>query len=171
LEFSRDKVPQKVPSNVNDILDKALSILNNEFYIHHIRIDEDLEINLPSILLDEDQIEQVLINILLNAMHAIEKDGIVSIRTRMDSENAAISIEIADNGCGISEKEINSIFDPFFSTKRSGTGLGLSLSYGIIKNHQGDIRVESRLGKGSCFTIELPVLPLDTREKGERNSE
>jgi len=165
LEFSRDQEPQKAPANVNDILDKALTILNNEFYIHHIRIDEDLENNLPLTLLDENQIEQVLINILLNAAHAIEKDGIISIKTRMDIEHAKLSIEIADNGCGISVKEIGKIFDPFFSTKPSGTGLGLALSYGIIKNHQGDIRVESQSGKGSCFIIDLPILPSDLQKK------
>ncbi|MCK5783005.1 MAG: GAF domain-containing protein [Desulfobacterales bacterium] len=159
LEFSRDNEPQKVPANVNDILDKALSILNNEFFIHHIRIDEDLENNLPLILLDADQIEQVLINILLNAAHAIEKDGIISIKTCMDAEQAKLSIEITDNGRGITEKEMSKIFDPFFSTKPSGTGLGLAVSYGIIRNHEGDIRVESRAGKGSCFTIDLPILP------------
>lgn len=166
LEFSRDNEPQKAPANVNDILRKALTIINNEFYIHHIRIDEDLENNLPSILLDENQIEQVFINILLNAAHAIEKDGIISIKTRVDSKHAKLSIEIADNGCGINGKKISKIFDPFFSTKPSGTGLGLAVSYGIIRNHQGDVRVESRLGKGSRFIIDLPILPLDLGKKG-----
>lgn len=168
LEFSRDNEPQKVPANVNDILDKALSILNNEFFIHHIRIDEDLENNLPLILLDADQIEQVLINILLNAAHAIEKDGIISIKIRMDVEQAKLSIEIADNGRGITEKEMGKIFDPFFSTKSNGTGLGLAVSYGIIRNHQGNIRVESRLGKGSYFTIDLPILPEASGKAEER---
>ena len=167
LEFSRDNEPQKAPANVNDILDKALTILNNEFYINHIRIDEDLENEMPSIFLDENQIEQVFINILLNAAHAIEKDGIISIKTRMDAAHAKASIEIADNGCGINEKEISKIFDPFFSTKPSGTGLGLAISYGIIKSHEGDIRVESRSGKGSRFTIDLPIPPKDLRKKGE----
>ncbi len=141
-------------------------ILNNEFYIHHIRIDEDLENDLPQTLLDENQIEQVLINILLNAVHAIENDGIISIKTRMDSEQAELRIEIADNGCGMNEKEIRKIFDPFFSTKPSGTGLGLAVSYGIIRNHQGSIRVESRSGKGSCFIIDLPISPVDFRKEG-----
>ncbi len=171
LEFSRDNEPQKAPANVNDILSKALTILNNEFYIHHIRIDEDLESNLSPILLDENQIEQVFINILLNAAHAIEKDGIISIKTRVDLKHAKLSIEIADNGCGMNEKEIRKIFDPFFSTKPSGTGLGLAVSYGIIRNHQGSIRVESRLGKGSRFIIDLPILPLDLGKEGGRDLE
>lgn len=172
LEFSRDKEPQKVSANLNDILDKALTILNNEFFIHHIRVDEDLENNLPLILLDENQIEQVFINILLNAAHAIEKDGIISIKTRLDAEQAKISIEITDNGCGINGKEMDKIFDPFFSTKPSGIGLGLAVSYGIIRNHEGDIRVESRAGKGSCFTIELPISSPDLRqEEGGRDLE
>jgi len=98
---------------------------------------------------------------LLNAAHAIEKEGIISIKTLMDSKHAKLSIKITDNGCGINGKEIGRIFDPFFSTKPSGTGLGLAVSYGIIKNHQGDIRVESRLGNGSSFTIDLPILPED----------
>ena len=168
LEFSRDKEPQKAPTHVNDILDKALLILNNEFFIHHIRVDEDLEADLPSMLLDENQIEQVLINILLNAAHAIEKDGIISIKTRMDAAKAKVSIEIVDNGCGINGEEMDKIFDPFFSTKSSGIGLGLAVSYGIIRNHQGDIRVESHSGKGSCFTIDLPILPEASGKEGER---
>ena len=171
LEFSRDKEPQKVLANVNDILDKALTILNNEFYIHHIRIDEDLETELPAIYLDENQIEQVFINILLNAAHAIEKDGIISIKTSVAAEQAKVSIEIVDNGCGINEKEIRKIFDPFFSTKPSGIGLGLAVSYGIIRNHRGHIRVKSSLGKGSCFTIDLPILPEDLGKEGERDLE
>jgi signal transduction histidine kinase len=168
LEFSRDMEPQKVLANINDILDKALTILNNEFFIHHIRVEEDLENNLPQTLLDGNQIEQVLINILLNAAHAIEKDGIISVKTRMDAAKAKISIEIADNGCGINGQEMDKIFDPFFSTKPSGIGLGLAISYGIVRNHRGDIKVESHSGKGSCFTIDLPILPEASGKEGEQ---
>ena len=167
LEFGRDKEPQWAPADVNEILEKSLTILNNEFYIRRIRIEKNLENELSLALLDGNQIEQVLINVLLNAVHAVDKDGVIRINTRMESSRGIIRIEIKDNGCGIDKQQINKIFDPFFSTKSSGTGLGLAVSYGIIQSHQGDIRVESWPGRGTHLTIDLPILPPDfKKDKG-----
>ena len=113
--------------------------------------------NLPDILLDVNQLQQVFINLLLNAVEAINSQGTITIRSELDPEKTRVKIEIADTGCGIPPDNINQIFEPFFSTKKKGTGLGLSVSYGIVRNHQGRILASSRPGKGSCFTIELPV--------------
>jgi signal transduction histidine kinase len=157
LDFARDKAPQKAEADINVILEKALSILENEFHLHHVRLEKRLAGNMINTLLDENQIEQVLINILLNALHAVEAEGVINIESHVDYENQRICVEIADNGCGISEENIKNIFDPFFSTKSNGTGLGLAVSYGIIQNHQGAIRVFSEPGKGTRFVIHIPV--------------
>ncbi len=157
LDFARDKAPQKAEADINVILEKALSILENEFHLHHVHLEKQLAGTMINAFLDENQIEQVLINILLNALHAVEADGVIRVESRVDSGNQGICVEIADNGCGISEENIKKIFDPFFSTRSNGTGLGLAVSYGIIQNHQGDIRVFSEPGKGTRFVIHIPV--------------
>jgi signal transduction histidine kinase len=91
-------------------------------------------------------------------VHAIEDKGVITIRSRIDPATHQLFVEIEDNGCGISKTDIDRIFEPFFSTKKNGSGLGLAVSYGIISNHQGKMEVESTSGKGSVFTIRLPLL-------------
>jgi two-component system NtrC family sensor kinase len=158
LEFSRDKKPQKTPANLNDIIEKALSILENEFHLHHINIEKNLSDDIEETLLDENQIEQVLVNLLLNAVNAIQEKGAITIKSWMDPKRKRTLMEIADTGCGISPEHLPKIFDPFFSTKNKGTGLGLAVSYGIVKNHEGDIRVFSKPGEGTRFILEFPIL-------------
>ena len=157
LDFAREKEPQRAPANINAIVEKALSILEIEFHLRHIHVERQLDKAMIAALLDENQIEQVLINFLLNAVHAVGDQGTVTIRSRHNRKQNRITLEIADNGCGIEEANVKKIFEPFFSTKGRGTGLGLAISYGIIKNHQGDIRVTSTPGKGTSFLIELPL--------------
>ncbi|MBI5116502.1 GAF domain-containing protein [Candidatus Poribacteria bacterium] len=158
LDFSRGGEPNKTLANINDIVEKALSILENEFRLHHITLEKDLCGHMPDILLDPNQIEQVLVNILLNAVEAIEDRGVIMVHSIIEPEKEWVEIEIADSGPGIPPEHISEIFEPFFSTKKSGTGLGLAVSYGIVRKHQGQIYVSSRPGRGSRFTIELPVL-------------
>jgi signal transduction histidine kinase len=164
LEFARDREPQTVPANVNDIMEKALSIVDNEFRIRHVTKEVQLAEGMVRTMLDENQIEQVFINLLLNALHAIEENGIVTVKSTVDSEKQKVRVEICDNGSGIAVNHIKKIFEPFYSTKTKGTGLGLAVSYGIVKNHQGDIRVYSMPGEITRFTIELPI-------RGENSSE
>jgi len=109
-------------------------------------------------LLDENQVEQVLINLLLNALHAVDDYGLVTVKSTVDAGKGSIILEIADNGCGIPPDHMKKIFDPFFSTKSNGTGLGLAVSYGIVRNHDGDIWVLSEPNKGTTFIIEFPIL-------------
>jgi signal transduction histidine kinase len=146
-------------------LEKALSILENEFRLQHVRLEMHLAGNMVNAFLDENQIEQVFINILLNALHAVEEDGVITIESRFNSHQERISVEIADNGCGIPEEDTKKIFEPFFSRKSNGTGLGLAVSYGIIQNHRGDIRVFSEPGKGTRFVIDIPVSTKNALEK------
>jgi signal transduction histidine kinase len=157
LDFSRDRAPQRALASINDIIEKALSILDNEFRLRHIRIERTLSDTIEKTLLDENQIEQVFVNLLINAIQAIGEGGTIAINSRMLPENPAIEVVFADNGCGIPKEQIHKIFEPFFSTKKHGTGLGLAVSYGILRNHNGDITVSSVPGEGTRFTIQLPI--------------
>jgi len=165
LEFSREREPEKTLSNVNTIIDKALSILENEFHLKHIRIEKKLSEGLPDIPLDVNQMEQVFVNLLLNAVEAIQDNGLITIASFMNGGQDLLKIEVTDSGCGMPPAHLSQIFEPFFSTKPKGTGLGLAVSYGIIRNHRGNIQASSRPGAGSCFTIELPVSPADFEKK------
>jgi signal transduction histidine kinase len=166
LEFARDRKPQKVPANINAIMETALGILDNEFRLRHVGLKLQLAEDMINTLLDENQIEQVFINLLLNAVHAVEENGNVIVQSSVDSLHNKIQVEISDNGCGIAADDIKKIFEPFFSTKAKGTGLGLAVSYGIVKNHQGDILVYSVPGEITRFTIEVPIRDENSSERG-----
>jgi len=157
LEFSRERQPKKTRANINDIIRKTVNILQNEFRLNRIELTQDLPDNLPKTLIDENQMEQVFINILLNAVEAIQENGKIRVESRTDLARKRIVVEIEDNGCGLSPEQLEQIFEPFFSTKPNGTGLGLAVSYGIIKNHQGDMEVSSQPENGSRFTITIPI--------------
>lgn len=157
LDFARDNEPQRFYANINKIAESALGIVENEFHLRHVDIGLILDREMVDVLLDENQIEQVVINLLLNALHAVPENGRVSVKTSVDHDDNAVCIAVSDNGCGIEEANLKKIFEPFYSTASSGTGLGLSISYGIVKNHQGDIRVFSKPGDGARFVIALPI--------------
>ena len=166
LEFARDQEPQKVPADINAIMESALGIVDNEFRLRHVGLQRQLAEDMTKTLLDENQIEQVFINLLLNAVHAVKENGRVIVKSAVDSEQKMVRVEITDNGCGIAADDIEKIFEPFYSTKAKGTGLGLAVSYGIIKNHHGDIRVYSVPGEITRFTIELPIRDKNCSERG-----
>jgi signal transduction histidine kinase len=139
------------------------------FVVQHSDLDKvenirDYDINIPPILINERKIKQVFMNLIMNAKHAVGKTGTIKVTTKLNRSKNRAYIKIIDTGNGIEKKNLSRIFDPFFTTKPTGegTGLGLSVSYGIIKNHGGEILVESRRGKGSTFTV---VLPVNTRRK------
>jgi len=159
LDFAREQEPERALVDVNDVINSAIGIVENEFHLRHVRIRRELAGDMVEALLDKNQIEQVLINLLLNALHAVEDSGLVTVNSAVNREKRRIRVEIADNGCGISKENMEKIFEPFFSTKANGTGLGLAVSYGIVTNHKGDIRVLSEPGRGSRFIVELPMLP------------
>ena len=166
LEFARDRKPQKVPANIHDIMKNALGIVENEFRLRHVGLERELAEDMVKTLLDENQIEQVFINLLLNAVHAVEENGNVIVQSSVDSLHNKIQVEISDNGCGIAADDIKKIFEPFYSTKTKGTGLGLAVSYGIVKNHQSDILVYSVPGEITRFTIEVPIRDENSSERG-----
>jgi len=154
-DFSRVDKPEIKPANINDGIEKTLNIIWNELKYKAEVIKEFGDI--PEIECDIQRLEQVFMNILLNAAQAIEKQGIIRIKTCI--ADSSVVIQISDTGKGIPKKDIEKIFDAFYTTKElgKGTGLGLSISYKIIKEHNGIIGVESEVGKGTTFTIKLPV--------------
>lgn len=140
--------------NIHDGIESTLNIVQNEIKYKAIVVKEYGTTGLTQCI--SSQINQVLMNILVNAAHAIKADGVITIKTWQENNNTIISI--SDTGCGMPPEVINKIFNPFFTTKPvgKGTGLGLSLSYNIIQKHHGHIDVQSQPGKGTTFTITLP---------------
>jgi two-component system NtrC family sensor kinase len=159
-----------VSTNINHIMEKALGILDNEFRLRHVTKEVRLTEDMVKTMLDENQIEQVFINLLLNALQAVEENGVVTVKSAVDPKQDSIRVEITDNGCGIAVNDIKKIFEPFYSTKKKGTGLGLAVSYGIVKNHQGDIRVFSAPGEITRFTVELPIRAENSSIRGDHES-
>jgi len=158
LEFARCSTPQKVLASLNDISEKALSLIEHQILFEEITVTREYADDLPALLLDPDQIEQVFVNMFLNAAQAMQGEGILKVESSFDGELGRVLFKISDNGCGIPETHLSKIFDPFFSTKENkGTGLGLSVSYGIIEKHGGSIDVRSEVGNGTTFTITLPL--------------
>jgi two-component system NtrC family sensor kinase len=159
LDFARQRKPDKTFCNINNVLSNCLSLLENQASFHNINISKRFQNDLPLAIIDPSQIERVFINLIVNASEAMNGSGDLILATNANDEMDSINVTISDTGQGIREEHINKIFDPFFTTKDvgHGTGLGLAISYGIIKGHQGTISVESEVGKGSTFTVSIPI--------------
>jgi len=153
--FSRMDTGGFRKENLHDGLLSTLKLLEPEFK-NRIKVNKELG-SLPELECNLQQLNQVFVNLLTNAAHAIKGKGEICVRTRQDGEN--VVIEIQDSGEGISKENLSKIFDPFFTTKKvgEGTGLGLSIAYGLIQKHHGNISVNSELGKGTTFSITLPI--------------
>jgi two-component system, NtrC family, sensor kinase len=160
LSFARQHAPERKVTNLNDLAEAVIEIMAYEMRTSNIEMLKQFDPALPNVLVDPHQVQQVFLNIVNNARQAMEahqSSGVLRIRTEALFDRVRISFQ--DNGPGISEANLKKIFDPFFTTKEAGkgTGLGLSLSYGIIQEHGGTIRAESRVGGGAAFIIELPA--------------
>ncbi len=157
LNFGRETVIRPEKININRPVSEIIDSLAAQDAFKGIGLDLKLAEDLPEILADPAQIGQVVMNILLNAIHAITPPGRIEVSTRQNGSNAEIIF--SDTGSGIPEEHLHKIFDPFFTTKDTskGTGLGLAVSYGIIKKHGGEIDVASAPGKGTTFTVRLPI--------------
>jgi two-component system NtrC family sensor kinase len=141
-------------------MDAALSLVEHQTLFQNITVIRNYQDVLPLVYLDPGQIEQVFINMVLNAGQAMDGTGALTITIDITPDEQSLFVRIIDTGCGIAEESLAKIFDPFFTTKENrGTGLGLSVSYGIIKNHGGNIEVSSQVGEGTAFTIVLPIVP------------
>jgi len=163
LDFARQRKPDKTFCNINNLLENCVSLLEKQALFHNIKIVRKLQIDLPSTVIDPSQVERVFINLIVNAAEAMDGNGQLTLTTFFNAKDVTIEIDIKDTGCGISEKDMEKIFDPFFTTKEvgHGTGLGLAISYGIVKSHKGSLSVKSTEGKGTTFTIVLPVAAIE----------
>jgi two-component system NtrC family sensor kinase len=159
LDFSRQRKPDKTLCDVNNVLKGCVALLENQAIFHNIQLIYNLDGELPKAIIDPSQIERVFMNIIINAAEAMNGSGQLKIATRSDPDRQYIEVELADTGPGIAKENLEKIFDPFFTTKDTGhgVGLGLAISYGIIKEHAGTITVESEVGRGTTFIIRLPV--------------
>jgi two-component system NtrC family sensor kinase len=159
LNFARVSETRRRRADVHTGLESVLTILEKQMGKRQVDFRRAYTAGLPPIAIDEDKMAQVYMNILLNAVQAIGEKGVVEIATVYEHASDTVRIAFADTGSGIDAADLDKIFDPFYTTKkdREGTGLGLSVSYGIVKEHDGDILVESRPGRGSVFTIVLPA--------------
>ncbi len=168
LDFSKPKEANLKTADINTVIGKTLKLVQNMLNVSNVDTKLNLADGLPPVFIDEPQIQQVLVNLIVNATQAMSPGGKLAIITRTVTDNKGfVEIEVKDNGKGIPPEFLPHIFDPFFSTKGvGGTGLGLSVSYGIIKNHKGDIRVESREGTGTTFTIDLPIYRKEEEHDG-----
>ena len=153
--FARLDEDERKYGNINDGIEATLKIVWNELK-YKCEVQKELG-DIPDILCNPGQLNQVFMNLFVNASHAIEKEGVITITTEHDENN--ITIKVFDTGKGIEPGHLTKLFDPFFTTKPEGvgTGLGLSISHGIITDHNGTIEVESELEKGTCFTVKLPI--------------
>ena len=163
LTFSRRSNAELKPMSLNDLLRRTVALIEDLIRNRKVEVVLDLSDGLPRVEADSAQIEQVLLNLINNALDAMPKGGKLTFSSRLvesREHGKAVAIGVADSGCGIPGEELSRIFDPFFTTKEAGqgTGLGLSISYGIIEEHGGSIEVESRPDQGTCFTIYLPVV-------------
>jgi two-component system NtrC family sensor kinase len=170
LDFSRQRKPDKTLCNINTLINESLSFFENQALMHNIQIITQLENDLPSIVIDPSQVQRVFINMIVNAAEAMNGNGQLSISTKRDLARGCIEITFSDTGTGISEENLEKIFDPFFTTKETGhgVGLGLAISYGIIKEHGGTISVESEVGKGTTFIIRLPITTVRNGTENEK---
>ena len=159
LDFAREMPMQKMPHRIEDVLEQTLEIIVHQQRFFGIELIKDYSSDLNEVLVDANLMEQVFMNIILNALDAMRGAGTLTIRTRKVDE--WVEIQFQDTGHGMPEAIQDKIFDPFFTTKDStegmGMGLGLAVSYGIVKNHNGDISVVSKPGQGATFTVKLPL--------------
>lgn len=159
LDFARQSEPKIESVDINKSLQEVLKLIEKQALFHNIEIKRNFAEKLPNVKGDASQLQQVFLNILINAGEAMPKGGILYVETGLSKDSNFVEIKFKDTGCGIKKENLDKIYDPFFTTKPpgKGTGLGLSVSYGIIKNHNGIIDVESEEGKGTTFTIKLRV--------------
>jgi PAS domain S-box-containing protein len=160
LDFSRSRRPEVRPTDLNALCEQATDLVGHQMQLKRVKLSLELAKGLPTIPADEGQIRQVLIALLMNALDASSEGGTIAVATH-DGPDARVRLTVSDSGAGIAPEHLDKIFNPFFTTKPTGqgTGLGLAVCHGVVTAHGGEIRVESHVGKGTRFLVELPVPP------------
>jgi len=157
LDFARQTRPNKKANDVNAIITESVLLARKQAAFKDIEVRKDLTHDLPLLHLDKGQIQQVLINLILNAIESTRAGGSITLSTSLLSRRQAVQISVSDTGEGIPGELIDKVFDPFFTTKEQGTGLGLAITHGIIEQHGGTIKAESQEHGGTTFTIKIPL--------------
>jgi len=159
LNFARKTETKKVLVDVNGAIEQVITVIRHQFELSGIAVRTRYDSDLPQVLGDTEKLKQVVMNLIMNARQSISQTGQINVSTRYDTRNHEIVIAVEDTGSGIPPHVITRIFDPFFTTKPTGqgTGLGLSVSYGIVKEHGGEITIDSEPEKGSLFSVNLPA--------------
>lgn len=159
LDFARPSEPNVELGKLEDTVESVLLLVEKQALFQNITVEKRYSPNLPLILFDKSQIQQVFMNIILNAVESMEGKGKLLIETTLSRDGKYVETKFTDTGCGIPKENFEKLFEPFFTTKKTGegTGLGLSISYGIVKKHGGKIEVESEVGRGTTFTVKLPL--------------
>jgi two-component system NtrC family sensor kinase len=157
LDFSRPRKPVVKPASVNALLEECVALVENHAQLQNIEIVRHLGPDVPEVVIDPSLMQQVFMNLILNAADAMSGGGRLTLTTRL--AGGMVETEFADTGCGVPEENLDRLFEPFFSTKPlgKGAGLGLSICFGIVKEHHGTISVESEEGRGAKFVVQLPV--------------
>jgi two-component system NtrC family sensor kinase len=159
LAFSRRSKPQRVPADLNRIVKTTLSLVQHKMKLSNVEVVADLKDELPAAQCDSSQVQQVVLNLLLNAAEATQGRAERRVNVSTEPGDGCVILTVSDNGEGIAPENLARIFDPFFTTKPEGkgVGLGLAVSYGIIQAHGGEIEVRSQVGQGTTFTVTLPL--------------
>jgi signal transduction histidine kinase len=169
LDFARESEMEQELMPVGQLVVETLQLTSNQIKLKKAKVECRVSPNLPPIHGDKQHLSQVFLNLILNALDAMPSGGILEVEVEKSTEPGYIAVDVKDNGDGIPDHIVTNIFDPFFTTKHSGkgTGLGLSVSLGIVKKHGGDIRVESKVGTGTTFTVLLPITAVPAEFKKE----
>ena len=160
LTFSRKSPAEFGPVDINDLVERCIILCQHKLELSNIRLETHIASNLPEIKGDYNQLQQCIINLVFNAVDAMPGGGTLTLSATRCPSASEICIQVVDTGSGIDEKDLPHIFEPFFTTKDEGYGVGLGLStvYGILQNHEGNVTVESQPGRGTTFTLHLPML-------------
>ena len=167
LAFSRRSKPQRAPGDLNRVVKMTLSLVEHKMKLSNVQVESRLREDLPAVPCDPSQLQQVVLNLVLNAAEATQSRAERRVEVSTETAGAMVLLHVSDNGEGIPPENLSKIFDPFFTTKSEGkgVGLGLAVSYGIVEAHGGDIEVRSTVGEGTTFTVSLPVEPQTARNE------
>ncbi|MBM4084691.1 MAG: hypothetical protein FJ272_07870, partial [Planctomycetes bacterium] len=158
LDFARQSRLSKSPTDLKGLVEEVLTVMEPKAKVANARLVSEVDGHLPKMMIDAAQIKQMLINLVQNGIDAVTHSGEVRVSAQRHNSESVI-LKVLDNGCGIPPENLPKLFTPFFTTKEmgKGSGLGLAIAYGVVKMHSGDITVDSEVGKGSTFSIRLPI--------------
>jgi two-component system NtrC family sensor kinase len=162
LDFYRPSPKQLHATDVHKVIEDVLALTDKRLQRGRIRVRRAFDPKMPPLNAIQNQLKQVFLNLVVNAIEAMPQGGELAIRTQLSGDGKWASVAFEDQGLGLSQQARAHLFEPFYTTKNKGTGLGLSVSYGIIEQHGGNIQVESAEGQGSSFTVKLPTGPISS---------